>query len=272
MSVVFEWRESEMAALLETCTRDEVLPLIEKHFTPGSRLLEAGCGAGRWVRFLTDRGYRIVGLEYSSDTVRMVRNAWPDLDVVEGDCSSSPFPAAAFDGVLSFGVVEHFIEGPRAPLQELFRVLVPGGKALITVPCQTLIRRIKHKTWWSEIVQSPRALAARTLKGKPKPLSRRDPRYLFPVAPAWGEFFEYRMPPGEFDAQVRAVGFEIEEHVPIGMMDGIYHDLNPLGLLVKWRNWKLEPSRVAELANKLLAKQPFLHCHMQAIVARKPLR
>jgi SAM-dependent methyltransferase len=261
-----------MEALLQSCTRDDALPIIARHFSVGSRLLEAGCGAGRWVRFLTDRGYRIVGLEYAHDTVRMVRSVWPDLEVVQGDCSMAPFETGAFDGVLSFGVIEHFIEGPRAPLQEIFRVLAPGGKALITVPCQTLLRRIKHKLWWNEIAQSPRALAGRLLTGKSKRLARADKRHLFPAVPAWGDFFEYRLAPTQFAAAVTDVGFTIEEHLPIGTMDGIYHELDPFGLLVKWRNWKLEPTRVATLVDEVLSRRPFLHCHMQAIVARKPVQ
>lgn len=270
MSVLFRWEEKDVQALLESCLADDVLPIIERHFSPGAQILEAGCGAARWVRFLADRGFRVVGLEFAKETVEMVQGIWPDLDVVEGDCSNSPFARDSFDGVMSFGVVEHFIEGPEAPLGELLRVLKPGGKALITVPCQTPLRQLKHQLWWNEIVQAPRALAGRVVKGIPKPLARRQERYRFPVVPAWGEFFEYRMTPQEFRKAVCGVGFEIIEHMPIGTMDGIFHDLNPFGLLVKFRNWRFYPSPVATLAAGWLSKRPFLHSHMQAIVARKP--
>lgn len=271
MSVLFSWQESEMQALLGSCERDGAWPLIARYFPAGSRLLEAGCGAGRWVRFLEDRGYDVTGLEYNGETVEMVRKTWPDLDVVQGDCEASPFPEGSFDGVLSFGVVEHWPEGPQKPLRDLWRVLKPGGLALVTVPCFNAVRRVKRALWWDEITRAPRALAGRLLKGKPKPLSRLDRRHLFPVFPAWGEFFEYRMSPAAFRAEVEKAGFEVVAHEPLGGMDGIYHELNPFGLLVGFRNWTFSPGRVARFLDARLSRRPFLHAHLQAIVARKPV-
>jgi SAM-dependent methyltransferase len=267
---IFTWEESEIQASLESCTRDESTPIIERHFPPGSRVLESGCGMGRWVRFLQDRGLEMVGLEYSRETVEMVKRHWPDLDIVEGDCQRSPFPDGSFDGVLSFGVVEHWIEGPERPLRELLRVLKPGGKAYINVPLFSSIRRIKKKLWWDEITQAPRALAKRILRREPKPLSRLDRRYLFHVYPAWGEFFEYRMSTTEFRDEIEKAGFEVLEQLPLGAMDGVYHELNPLGLLVGWKNWKFRPRGPASWINRRLSRRPFAHPHMQAIVARKP--
>jgi SAM-dependent methyltransferase len=270
VTVIFKWNESEMQASLESCTRDEAAPVIERHFPPGTRILESGCGAGRWVRFLQDRGHKMVGLEYSRETVEMVKRHWPDLNIIEGDCERSPFPDESFDGALSFGVVEHWVEGPQRPLRDLLRVLKPGAKAFISVPCWNSIRRLKKALWWDEITQAPRALAQRILRGTPKPLSRIDRRYLFPVFPAWGEFFEYRMSTVDFRAEVEKAGFEIIEQVPVGSMDGVYHELNPLGLLVGWRGLKFRPRGPASMINRWLSRRPFAHPHMQAIVARRP--
>lgn len=268
--IIFKWLESEMQALLESCERDEATPIIERHFPKGSRLLEAGCGAGRWVRFFHDRGYEILGLEYSAETVAMVNQHWPDLDVIEGNCEHSPYAQASFDGVLSFGVVEHWMEGPQKPLADMFRVLKPGGKAYISVPCLNLVRRIKRALTWDEVVGAPKALAARLVQGKPMPLSRLDTRYRFPVFPAWGEFYEYRMRPADFEREVEKTGFEIVEHVPVGAMDGVYHELNPFGMMVGWKNWTFHPRGPARMINRWLSRFPFAHSHMQAIVARKP--
>ena len=270
MTVIFKWLESEMQAALESCSRDEATPIIERHFPQGNRILEAGCGSGRWVRYLQDRGHKMIGLEYSHETVEMVKKHWPDLDIVEGDCERSSFPDRSFDGALSFGVVEHWVEGPQKPLRELLRVLKPGAKAYISVPCFTSIRRLKRALWWDEVTQAPRALALRILRGTPKPLSRVDHRYLFPVYPAWGKFFEYRMSTTDFRVEVEKAGFEIIEQVPVGAMDGVYHELNPLGLLVGWKNWRFRPRGPARTINRWLSRRPFAHPHMQAIVARRP--
>src|SRR3954465_9692267 len=187
VTIIFKWQESEVQSMLESCARDEATPILERHFPPGCRLLEAGCGAGRWLRFLSDRGRPIVGLEYSRETVDMVKRHWPDLDIVQGDCERSPFPDGSFDGALSFGVVEHWMEGPERPLRDLLRVLKPGGKAYISVPCWNSIRRMKGALRGGGGPQAPPALAQRILRGPPKPLSRIDRRYRFRVFPAWGE-------------------------------------------------------------------------------------
>lgn len=270
MSVIFKWNESDMESLLATCREDDVWPLIQKHFPSGSRLLESGCGAGRWVRFLSDVGYKITGLEYSDETVQMVRKVWPDIDVLQGDCEASPFQDDSFDGVLSFGVIEHWIDGPEKPLADMYRVLKPGSVALITVPCLSSVRRLKRCFFWDEIKQAPRALAVRLIKGESKPMSRLNEEYRYAVFPAWGSFFEYRMTPKEFRKEIERAGFEIKAHLPVAIMDGVYHELNPFGLLVKFVGWKFHPTWIARQLNSIMMKRPFMHAHMQAIVARKP--
>ena len=47
---------------------------------------------------------------------------------------SLPYEDSSISGYLSFGVIEHFIEGPHEALAEAFRVLRPGGIAIITTP------------------------------------------------------------------------------------------------------------------------------------------
>ena len=270
MSIVFDWTEAEMQSLLASCLRDETLPILERHFSAGSGLLESGCGSARWVRFLSDRGHHVVGLEYNASTVAMVNRVWPDLDVRVGDCARSPFPDDSFDGVLSLGVVEHWQEGPSKPLQDIFRVLKPGGKAFISVPCLNTIRRIKRAIWWNEITAAPMALAKALLHRCPVRLLRLNPSHLFPVYPAWGTFFEYRMLPQAFEAEVKRIGFEIIEHVPLGHIDGVYHELNPCELLVSFQDWHFRSGSLARWLDSRLSRTPFAHCHMQAVVAVKP--
>src|SRR5207247_7687334 len=49
-----------------------------------------------------------------------------------GDITSLPYDSESLSGYLSFGVIEHFREGPSAALVEANRVLRPGGVALIS--------------------------------------------------------------------------------------------------------------------------------------------
>jgi SAM-dependent methyltransferase len=272
MAVAFKWEESEMQELLESCGRDEASAVIERHFPRGARLLEAGCGAARWVRYLKDRGFEICGLEYAAETVAMVKGRWPDLDVIQGDCQCSPYPNDSFDGALSFGVVEHFPDGPQAPLKDLLRILKPGGRAYISVPCHNTVRRIKRALWWNEVRQAPGVFSRMLRKGVRKSMPRLDSRYRYPVYPAWGEFFEYRMSVADFRAEVERAGFEVLEHLPAGSMDGVFHELNPFKSLVRFEHWTFHPTRLGRALDRWLSRRPFTHPHLQAIVARKPLR
>lgn len=267
--IEFRWKTSDASALVRGCEVDDVWHLVQQYFPPGVRVLESGCGLGRYVRFLTDRGWKVTGLEYVPETVRQVKELWPDLDVIQGDAAASPFADNQFDAVLSLGVVEHWPDGPAAPLRELFRVLKPGGVGIITVPLHNSVRKFKRRFWWNELVGIPRALARRILKGKRQPLLRLETGYLYPVYPAYGSFFEYRMTFEQFAAEVRQAGFEIMEQCPTALWDGLYHDLNPLKIVVRFKDWAFNPSWIGRSLRRVLTGHERDYAHMQAVVVKR---
>jgi SAM-dependent methyltransferase len=270
MSVTFQWSPSDMQESLDACERNDIWPIIQAHIPKGAHILEHGCGVGQWVRFLGDSGWKASGIEFVRATVEMVRAKWPDLDIVEGDCAHSPYPDESFDAVLSFGVVEHWTDGPQAPLGDIYRVLKPGGVAVISVPCMNTVRKLKKQLWWDEVFGIPRAVAKLVLRRTPQPLNRRNKSYLFSVYPAWGKFFEYRMTRSQFRSEVERAGFEVVEQMPLQLIDGVYHELNPLKLLLDYRAWKFRTTAAARALDKWLSRWPYAHCHMQGIIARKP--
>lgn len=271
MSTVFTWNEADMEALLASCETDETADLIAAHLDRNGPVLESGCGAGRYVKYLSEQGWDITGLEYSRETVEMVRRRWPELNVVQGDVADSPFPDNHFTGMISLGVVEHFPEGLEAPLADMYRILRPGGRALITVPCMSTIRQIKNRIWWYEIRDSIRPIAKRILRGSPQDLtiSRLQKTYHYTVSPACGPFYEYRLTPEEFLAAVTGAGFRVVKHVPIGHIDGVYHELNPFGLLVQFKSHRFRQTALGRGLNAALSRLPFFHAHMQAVIVEK---
>lgn len=97
-------------------------------------ILDAGCGRGDWVSFLVSRGIDAVGLDYSNDMIQANRTAFPELRFEQGRIQQMPFIDSSFNGIVSWGVIEHDESGPQAALREFARVLRKGGKALVTVP------------------------------------------------------------------------------------------------------------------------------------------
>jgi SAM-dependent methyltransferase len=100
----------------------------------GERVLDLGCGAGRFVAALRDAGAEGVGVELAEAAVERARRNAPAADVrlVEPD-GSLPLDHASVDLVWCSEVLEHVADTAHL-LLEVRRVLRPGGRLLVTVP------------------------------------------------------------------------------------------------------------------------------------------
>ena len=114
----------------------------------GKKVLEVGAGRGADSAHLNRLGARVTVLDFSSESCkRMHKTAEKlgvELDVVEGDATTMPFPAESFDIVFHQGFLEHF-ENPEAILGEQFRILKPGGFVLIDVPQKFTLYTVRKK-------------------------------------------------------------------------------------------------------------------------------
>ncbi|GAA4088145.1 class I SAM-dependent methyltransferase [Actinomadura miaoliensis] len=113
--------------------------------TPGERVLDMGCGAGRHAFELYRRGAHVVAFDLDADelagvekmfgAMRLAGEAPEDATarVVRGDALDMPFPDDHFDKIIASEVLEHIPDDMRA-MRELLRVLKPGGHLAVTVP------------------------------------------------------------------------------------------------------------------------------------------
>jgi len=97
------------------------------------RVLEAGCGTGRWLEELQLSAPCVVGLDRSAGMLGQARHSLRspgNTRLVVGDAGRLPFPGASFDMVFCVNALHHFGE-PRDFIAEARRLLRPGGRLAI---------------------------------------------------------------------------------------------------------------------------------------------
>ncbi len=108
---------------------------VANRVPPGGRVLEVAPGPGFLAIELAKTGrYRVTGLDISESFVRIAqdnaRKAGVAVDFRHGDASAMPFPDASFDFVVCTAAFKNFSD-PLGALNEIHRVLAPGGEASI---------------------------------------------------------------------------------------------------------------------------------------------
>jgi SAM-dependent methyltransferase len=208
----------------------EVLGQMEDPF-----VVEAGCGVGAWVAYLSKHGIRnVVGLDNYAPALAELKRHAPESHVIEADVRELPFDDGSVDACISLGVVEHFADGPTPLILEMFRVLRPGGYMFLTVPYYNLFRRLFIHP-----------LRGAFLKVK----SRIRKRELY--------FVEYRFTRTELSQIVRGCGFNLvrvatDEYEPTSLALGLFVDLplfrgdqewslNLIGKSVRWSTRHISP-------------------------------
>ena len=98
------------------------------------RVLDVGCGEGRFTAALADAGAQAVGVDVAEEPLRRARAARPDLDLRRVP-PEGPWPLqdASFDVVWAGETIEH-VADTAAWLSEARRVLRPGGRLLLSTP------------------------------------------------------------------------------------------------------------------------------------------
>ncbi len=115
------------------------------------RILDAGCGNGRYSRFLlrdADAGATITAFDLSPNMLHRARRRLHSdrVSFAVADLTRLPYADGLFDAAVCGWVLEH-LPDPRLGLGELARVLAPGGRLLLLTTEDTFFGRWCGRLW-----------------------------------------------------------------------------------------------------------------------------
>jgi SAM-dependent methyltransferase len=240
------WSARRIEEEVEACSRRSITRYFMDHLPKDVPILEAGCGLGAWVVYLSDRGYDITGIDNDASVIDRLKTWRPTLKVRYGDIRKLPYEDGALAAVVSLGVMEHFEEGCKGALNETHRVLKAGGLLFLTVPMENLFRRI--------FAHPMRSLYLQWRK-------RRGDKI---------HFAEYRFSRGEAETLLRGHGFEPlittwDDFSAKTMSLGIWSDFPPLQ--AKGPYVLNSPGKAAALAMNSISR--WIACSGVLCIARK---
>jgi SAM-dependent methyltransferase len=109
------------------------ISLIARHAPQARRILDLGCGAGNFVAMCRERLGDPIGADPSLPAAQLCRD--DGLPVVLADGTNLPFATSSLDVVRAKEIIEHILD-LRPFMEEIFRVLRPGGLFLSRTPTQ----------------------------------------------------------------------------------------------------------------------------------------
>jgi ubiquinone/menaquinone biosynthesis C-methylase UbiE len=136
----FHHNPSPVVRFIENKRVNAIVSLINIR-CKGTRLLEVGCGAGNILEKVPSGN--LFGLDISASILsKAKRNLGKEADLFQADAQNLPLKDQAFEQVVCSEVLEHVVD-PTACLKEIARILSCEGIAVISVPNEHWINRIK---------------------------------------------------------------------------------------------------------------------------------
>jgi 2-polyprenyl-3-methyl-5-hydroxy-6-metoxy-1,4-benzoquinol methylase len=113
----------------------------------GIRVLDAGCGGGRYAKICGEAGATVSGADHTRavDKARQLCRQLPHVHFVQADLKHLPFETASFDFVFSIGVMHHDAN-TRAVFDAVAKMVKPGGRYSVWL--------YRKNQWWQEIINS----------------------------------------------------------------------------------------------------------------------
>lgn len=114
----------------------------------GKRVLDVGCGAGRFAEIAAQAGAHVVAVDYSGavDVAKRNLTLYDNVDAVQASVYELPFPPNSFDYVYCLGVLQH-TPNPEGAFQALVPQVTPGGRLAVDV-YPRMFRNVMWPKYW----------------------------------------------------------------------------------------------------------------------------
>ena len=150
-----QWTTFEVAHDDEDRATFEAKTGIALNQLRGMRVLDAGCGGGRYSKICGENGAVVVGADHTRavDKARNLCAHLLDVHFVQADLKQLPLEQASFDFVFSIGVMHHDAN-TRAVFDAVAKMVKPGGRYSVWL--------YRRNQWWQELINTGlRALTSR---------------------------------------------------------------------------------------------------------------
>lgn len=113
---------------------------------PAGKLLDVGCGGGRFLNRMKKRGWEVEGIDFDAQATNKVTARY-GIRTHAGDLTQCALPANSFDVITMSQTIEH-LHDPNASLRESLRILKPGGLLVMTTPNVKSIGASEFGAYW----------------------------------------------------------------------------------------------------------------------------
>jgi SAM-dependent methyltransferase len=163
-----EWHEFDNMAPAERArVFEEYFDLVPEGVA-GARVLDAGCGGGRWSYELRRRGANVVAMDLGASVEQTARNGAQvgGIDCIQADVSDTPFRPGTFDLACVLGVLHHVAETESA-LDAVVATLRPGGRLLLY-----MYYALDDRPWWYRALYRVTDAMRRAISALPQGVAR----------------------------------------------------------------------------------------------------
>ena len=158
-----QWNKYEVAHDEEDLATFQAKTGVALNDLKGLRILDAGCGGGRYSKVCGEAGASVIGADHSNavSKAKTLCAHLPNVEFVQADLKHLPLKPASFDFVFSIGVMHHDAD-TRSVFDAVAKMVKPGGRYSVWL--------YRRNQWWQEAIND--ALRHRTTRMAPEKLER----------------------------------------------------------------------------------------------------